>query len=124
MDRVEGDASAPALVAKKLRDPIEGSTPSDRAACGNYWGRADHASDAKMKQNETSDILICGTKNDRTVRYSLGRTTSSMAVARRIRLPWKGKQEGSVTLHPSAPLARPFTWPGRADADPVDRTAG
>jgi predicted nuclease of restriction endonuclease-like (RecB) superfamily len=31
--------------------------------------------------NETIGILICGTKNDRTVRYSLGRSTSPMAVA-------------------------------------------
>ena len=31
--------------------------------------------------NETIGILICGTKNDRSVRYSLGRATSPMAVA-------------------------------------------
>ena len=31
--------------------------------------------------NETIGILICGTKNDRRVRYSLGRSTSPMAVA-------------------------------------------
>lgn len=31
--------------------------------------------------NETIGILICGTKNDRSVRYSLGRLTFSMAVA-------------------------------------------
>lgn len=31
--------------------------------------------------NETIGILICGTKNDRSVRYSLGRLTSPMAVA-------------------------------------------
>ncbi|MBT2523248.1 YhcG family protein [Arthrobacter sp. ISL-28] len=31
--------------------------------------------------NETIGILICGTKNDRIVRYSLGRSTSPMAVA-------------------------------------------
>ncbi|MEV8042118.1 PDDEXK nuclease domain-containing protein [Arthrobacter sp. NPDC080082] len=31
--------------------------------------------------NETVGILICGTKNDRSVRYSLGRATSPMAVA-------------------------------------------
>ena len=31
--------------------------------------------------NETLGILICGTKNDRSVRYSLGRSTSPMAVA-------------------------------------------
>ncbi|GAB3552068.1 hypothetical protein GCM10027404_22140 [Arthrobacter tumbae] len=31
--------------------------------------------------NETVGILICGTKNDRSVRYSLGRSTSPMAVA-------------------------------------------
>ncbi|WP_461164611.1 PDDEXK nuclease domain-containing protein [Arthrobacter sp. R4-81] len=30
---------------------------------------------------ETIGILICGTKNDRSVRYSLGRSTSPMAVA-------------------------------------------
>ena len=30
---------------------------------------------------ETVGILICGSKNDHTVRYSLGRTTSPMAVA-------------------------------------------
>lgn len=30
--------------------------------------------------NETVGILICGTKNDRSVRYSLGRSTSPMAV--------------------------------------------
>lgn len=31
--------------------------------------------------NEGIGILICGTKNDRSVRYSLGRSTSPMAVA-------------------------------------------
>jgi predicted nuclease of restriction endonuclease-like (RecB) superfamily len=31
--------------------------------------------------NETIGILICGNKNDRSVRYSLGRSTSPMAVA-------------------------------------------
>lgn len=31
--------------------------------------------------NETIGILICGTKNDRSVRYSLGRSTSPTAVA-------------------------------------------
>lgn len=31
--------------------------------------------------NETIGILICGTKNDRSVCYSLGRSTSPMAVA-------------------------------------------
>lgn len=31
--------------------------------------------------NETIGILICGTKNDRSVRYSLGRSTSPMAIA-------------------------------------------
>ena len=31
--------------------------------------------------NETVGILICGTQNDRTVRYSLGRSTSPLAVA-------------------------------------------
>ena len=31
--------------------------------------------------NETVGILICGTKIDRSVRYSLGRSTSLMAVA-------------------------------------------
>ena len=31
--------------------------------------------------NETIGVLICGTKNDRSVRYSLGRSTSPMAVA-------------------------------------------
>ena len=31
--------------------------------------------------NETIGILICGTKNDRSVRYSLGRSTSPVAVA-------------------------------------------
>lgn len=31
--------------------------------------------------NETIGILVCGTKNDRSVRYSLGRSTSPMAVA-------------------------------------------
>lgn len=31
--------------------------------------------------NATVGILICGTKNDRSVRYSLGRSTSPMAVA-------------------------------------------
>lgn len=30
---------------------------------------------------DTVGILICGSKNDHTVRYSLGRTTSPMAVA-------------------------------------------
>ncbi|MDQ0823708.1 putative nuclease of restriction endonuclease-like (RecB) superfamily [Arthrobacter sp. V1I7] len=33
------------------------------------------------RHNETIGILICGTKNDRSVRYSLGRSTSPMAVA-------------------------------------------
>lgn len=33
------------------------------------------------QHNETVGILICGTRNDRSVRYSLGRTTSPMAVA-------------------------------------------
>lgn len=32
-------------------------------------------------RNETIGILICGTKNDRSVRYSLGRSTSPMAFA-------------------------------------------
>jgi hypothetical protein len=31
--------------------------------------------------NETVGILICGTKNDRSVRYSLGRSSSPVAVA-------------------------------------------
>jgi hypothetical protein len=31
--------------------------------------------------NETVGILICGSKNDHTVRYALGRTTSPMAVS-------------------------------------------
>ena len=31
--------------------------------------------------NETVGILICGTKNDRSVRYSLGRSTLPMAVS-------------------------------------------
>jgi predicted nuclease of restriction endonuclease-like (RecB) superfamily len=31
--------------------------------------------------NDTVGILICGSKNDHTVRYSLGRSTSPMAVA-------------------------------------------
>jgi hypothetical protein len=31
--------------------------------------------------NETIGILICGTRSDRSVRYSLGRSTSPMAVA-------------------------------------------
>lgn len=31
--------------------------------------------------NETIGILICGAKNDRSVRYSLGRSTSPMAVS-------------------------------------------
>jgi hypothetical protein len=31
--------------------------------------------------NETIGILICGTKNDRSVRYGFGRSTSPMAVA-------------------------------------------
>jgi hypothetical protein len=31
--------------------------------------------------NETVGILICGSKNDRSVRYSLGRSTSPLAVA-------------------------------------------
>jgi hypothetical protein len=31
--------------------------------------------------NETIGILICGTKNDRSLRYSLGRSSSPMAVA-------------------------------------------
>jgi hypothetical protein len=33
------------------------------------------------RHNETIGILICGSKNDRSVRYSLGRSTSPMAVA-------------------------------------------
>lgn len=35
----------------------------------------------RQHHNETIGILICGTKNDRSVRYSLGRSTSPMAVA-------------------------------------------
>lgn len=35
----------------------------------------------REQHNETVGILICGTKNDRSVRYSLGRSTSPMAVA-------------------------------------------
>lgn len=35
----------------------------------------------RENHNETIGILICGTKNDRSVRYSLGRSTSPMAVA-------------------------------------------
>jgi predicted nuclease of restriction endonuclease-like (RecB) superfamily len=35
----------------------------------------------RAHHNETIGILICGTKNDRSVRYSLGRSTSPMAVA-------------------------------------------
>ncbi|MGP4033717.1 PDDEXK nuclease domain-containing protein [Pseudarthrobacter sp. 1C304] len=35
----------------------------------------------RKHHNETIGILICGTKNDRSVRYSLGRSTSPMAVA-------------------------------------------
>lgn len=35
----------------------------------------------REQHNETVSILICGTKNDRSVRYSLGRSTSPMAVA-------------------------------------------
>ncbi len=31
--------------------------------------------------NETIGILICASKNDHTVRYSIGRATSPMAVA-------------------------------------------
>lgn len=31
--------------------------------------------------NDTVGILICGSKNDHTVRYTLGRSTSPMAVA-------------------------------------------
>jgi hypothetical protein len=35
----------------------------------------------REQHNETVGILICGTKNDRSVRYSLGRSTSPTAVA-------------------------------------------
>jgi hypothetical protein len=35
----------------------------------------------RQHPNETIGIVICGTKNDRSVRYSLGRSTSPMAVA-------------------------------------------
>jgi hypothetical protein len=35
----------------------------------------------REQYNETVGILICGTKNDRSLRYSLGRSTSPMAVA-------------------------------------------
>jgi hypothetical protein len=35
----------------------------------------------RQHHNETIGILICGTKNDRSVRYSLGRSTSPIAVA-------------------------------------------
>ena len=35
----------------------------------------------RQHHNETIGILICGSKNDRSVRYSLGRSTSPMAVA-------------------------------------------
>jgi predicted nuclease of restriction endonuclease-like (RecB) superfamily len=35
----------------------------------------------RKHHNETIGILICGSKNDRSVRYSLGRSTSPVAVA-------------------------------------------
>ncbi len=35
----------------------------------------------RQHHSETVGILICGTKNDRSVRYGLGRSTSPMAVA-------------------------------------------
>ena len=35
----------------------------------------------RVAHSPTVDILICGSKNDHTVRYALGRSTSPMAVA-------------------------------------------
>lgn len=36
---------------------------------------------AQAEELPTAPTMICGTKNDRSVRYSLGRSTSPMAVA-------------------------------------------
>lgn len=50
--------------------PLEATPPT--IFNGRYWTISD---------NETIGILICGSKNDRSVRYGLGRATSPMAVA-------------------------------------------
>ena len=62
--------------------------------------------------NETIGILICGTKNDRSVRYSLGRSTSPMAVAAYTydKLP-PAEQKHSPTRDTSSP---PWNGPNRA----------
>jgi len=62
--------------------------------------------------NETIGILICGTKNDRSVRYSLGRSTSPMAVAaytydklpadEKRALPWPAPNSLFVLFHREA----------------------
>ena len=58
--------------------------------------------------NETIGILICGTKNDRSVRYSLGRSTSPMAVAAYTydKLPASEQQ----ALPNEGPLAAALEW--------------
>src|SRR5688500_16819190 len=46
------------------------------------WDMGDVLQELRREHhNETIGILICGTKNDRSARYSLGRSTSPMAVA-------------------------------------------
>lgn len=45
--------------------------------------------------NETSGILSCGTKNDRSVRYSLGRSTSPMAVRLHLRQTSRSRTTGT-----------------------------
>lgn len=67
---------------------------------------------------ETIGILICGTKNDRSVRYSLGRSTSPMAVAAYTydKLPADEKRalpnEGHVVPHWIGPNP---TWKQKTD---------
>jgi predicted nuclease of restriction endonuclease-like (RecB) superfamily len=71
--------------------------------------------------NETVGILICGTKNDRSVRYSLGRSASPMAVAAYTydKLPAAEQRALPDEGHLVAALewAEPDT---HADADPED----
>ncbi|MDI2033715.1 hypothetical protein PJL15_00815 [Paenarthrobacter nitroguajacolicus] len=65
--------------------------------------------------NETIGILICGTKNDRSVRYSLGRSASPMAVAGYTydRLPMAEKR----VLPNEGHLVAALEWAERADSD-------
>ena len=65
--------------------------------------------------NETIGILICGTKNDRSVRYSLGRSTSPMAVAAYTydKLPAAEQQ----ALPAEGPLVAALEWTDPSEGD-------